>query len=84
MGKGANWESERKNAGGLLVHEPSQFLVPDWGANFLWYLFKNDLKQSKNWHDSHFNLAADSSYDMFYFLIQFAQHGNEARATSLG
>ena len=58
-------------------------LVPDWGANFLWYLFENDLKQSKNWYDSHFNLAADSSYGMFYFVIQFAQHGNEARAASL-
>ena len=67
----------------FIVHEPSQFLVPDWGANFLWYLFENDLKQSKNWYDSHFNLAADSSYDMFYFMIQFAQHGNEARAASL-
>ena len=67
----------------VVVHEPSQYLVTDWRANFLWYLFENDLKQSKNWYDSHFNLAADSSYDMFYFVIQFAQHRNEARAASL-
>ena len=67
-----------------LVHKSSKFLVPDWGANFLWYLSEDDLKQSKNWYDSHFNLAADSSHDMFYCVVQFAQHGNEARATSLG
>ena len=54
------------------------------GQIFYGIFFENDLKQSKNWYDSHFNLAADSSYDMFYFVIQFAQRGNEARAISFG